>query len=184
MSIAGLVDVKRDVSALTVPDGDKVTLPEGHLVRVMQELGGNFTVQDHMGMRYRIEGSDADAIGKPVPKASSEKIEVDVFDRSSVENAVWRQLRKIHDPEIPFNIVDVGLIYEMKLEKVEEGTWQAKVVMTLTAPGCGMGEVLVNDVYEQVKKVPGVEGVDVDLVFDPPWSLDMLSEDAKMSLNL
>lgn len=183
MHAATLVTLKRDVSGITVPDGDELTLPEGQTVRILQELGGAFTVMAPTGARFRIEGKDADALGKEVPQEASGPVLTDT-SKEAVEKACWDQMRKVYDPEIPFNIVDVGLIYECKLEELPSGRYEVKVLMTLTAPGCGIGDILVDDVRRKVSEVPGVKKVDVTLTFDPPWDFSRLSEDARLALNL
>lgn len=184
MNPKSLVNLSRDVEAIAVPEGDKVTLPEGQLVRVLQELGDSFTVMNPIGARFRIEGADADALGRKTPKVQ----EVDPKDvprtKEAIEKAIWDQLRKIYDPEIPFNIVDVGLIYGVDLDELPSGKFNVKVTMTLTAPGCGIGDVLVNDVYMRVGNVPNVGEVDVEMTFDPPWDFSRMAEHARMQLNL
>lgn len=179
-----LINLNRDVDAIAVPDGDRVTLPKGQLVRVLQELGDSYTVMSPIGARFRIEGQDADALGRETPKtegAAPKKMEI---NKENVEKAVWDQLKMVYDPEIPFNIVDVGLIYDCVIDEVREKKYHVYIRMTLTAPGCGIGDVLVNDVYTRVGQVPGVDEVDVEMTFDPPWDFSRLSEAARMQLNL
>jgi probable FeS assembly SUF system protein SufT len=166
----------RDVVGVLIPAGTKVELPEGAEASITQALGGSYTVQVQ-GHLFRIEGKDADALGKTpqgvvqlAPDAGEDE----------VEKAVWQQMKACYDPEIPIDIVELGLIYECRVEAAEAGGWRVRVVMTLTAPGCGMGEVLVADVKSKVQQVPGVHEAEVELVFDPPWTRDMMSEAAQL----
>jgi probable FeS assembly SUF system protein SufT len=170
------VSLTRDVIGVLIPAGTKVELPEGAEATITQALGGSYTVQ-LQGHLFRIEGKDADAIGKTpqgVPDLPPDASEADV------EKAVWQQMKTCYDPEIPIDIVELGLIYECRLEPVEGGGWCTRVVMTLTAPGCGMGDVLVADVKSKVLQVPGVREAEVELVFDPPWTREMMSEAAQL----
>ncbi len=189
MDANNLVRLQRAVTATIIPDGDKTELPKDLMVRILQEMGGSFTVLVPTGARFRIEGNDADSLGKEVPEEAKNDFSDDTPDDRSfntVKTRVWDQLRKVHDPEIPFNIVEVGLIYECDIENMpgSKDTYRVRVLMTLTAPGCGMGDVLVEDVRRVVAEVPGVERVDVELTFDPAWDFSMLSESARLALNL
>ena len=170
------VTLSRDVVGVLIPAGTRVELPEGAEASITQALGGSYTVQ-MQGHLFRIEGKDADAIGKTpagvpdiAPDASEEE----------VEKAVWQQMKTCYDPEIPIDIVELGLIYECRLEPLEDRGWRARVIMTLTAPGCGMGDVLVADVKSKVVQIPGVREAEVELVFDPPWTREMMSEAAQL----
>jgi probable FeS assembly SUF system protein SufT len=170
------VTLTRDVVGVLIPAGTKVELPEGAEASITQALGGSYTVQ-LQGHLFRIEGKDADAIGKApqgVPQLAEDASE------EEVEKAVWQQMKTCYDPEIPIDVVELGLIYECRLEPAEAGGWKARIVMTLTAPGCGMGEVLVADVKSKVTQVPGMREAEVELVFDPPWTRDMMSEAAQL----
>ena len=170
------VTLTRDVVGVLIPAGTKVELPEGAEASITQALGGSYTVQ-LQGHLFRIEGKDADAIGKTpqgVPELAEDASE------EEVEKAVWQQMKTCYDPEIPIDIVELGLIYECRMEPLEERGWKARIVMTLTAPGCGMGEVLVADVKGKVLQVPGVREAEVELTFDPPWTRDMMSEAAQL----
>lgn len=166
----------REVIGTLIPAGTKVELPAGALAMVTQALGGSYTVQVE-GHLFRIEGKDADAIGRQVDAALSLSADAGAAE---IESAVWQQLKSCYDPEIPINIVDLGLIYECRLQPRAEKGWKVQVRMTLTAPGCGMGEVLVSDVREKALRVPGVGDAEVDLVFDPPWTREMMSEEAQL----
>jgi len=172
--------VTRDVRAVLVPAGIEVKLRPGSVGYLTQALGGSFTVYVE-GNLFRIAGEDADAIGHEPPA----KLELppDATD-ADVEKMVWDQMKTSYDPEIPINIVDLGLIYNCDLTKAEDGTRQVAIKMTLTAPGCGMGETLVADVREKVLMVPTVTAADVELVFDPPWSRDNMSEAARLQTGM
>lgn len=174
------VQFERDCAAVLVPQGDSVTLPAGSYGYITQALGGSYTVFVD-GNLFRIAGQDGDAIGKE-PEASLSLPE-NASDEE-VEQLVWRQLRTCFDPEIPFNIVDLGLVYEANLGHREDGQRKVDVKMTLTAPGCGMGEILVDDVRNKLELIPTIAEADVDLVFDPPWGRHMMSEAAKLETGM
>ncbi|MGH8431294.1 MAG: putative Fe-S cluster assembly protein SufT [Solimonas sp.] len=174
------VTLSRDVIGILIPQGTKVELPEGAHGAITQALGGSFTVQVE-GHLFRIDGQDADAIGKEVAKGPD--IAADASD-AEVEKAVWEQMRTCFDPEIPVNIVDLGLIYECGLEHLDHGQRRARIRMTLTAPGCGMGDILVTDVKTKVGAVPTIAETDVELVFDPPWDQSMMSEEARLQVGM
>jgi len=182
MKIEDVTIVKRDVEGTLIPYGQSITLVPGTEVLVTQSLGGSFTLNVN-GNLVRIEGKDADAIGKKPVLLPSEKIEVlgDGVDK----DLVWEQLKTCYDPEIPVNIVDLGLIYDLSITKLEkEPGYHVGVQMTLTAPGCGMGPVLTQDVEQKLLLIPNVKKVDVVLVFDPPWNSDLMSDSAKLELGL
>lgn len=163
-----------------VPAGVPVTLRAGKTGFITQALGGSFTVYVE-GNLFRVAGSDADALGKE-PMLSPE-LPPDATD-DDVRELVWEQMRTCYDPEIPVNIVDLGLIYECDISREADGLRVATIKMTLTAPGCGMGEVLVRDVKEKVEIIPTVKRADVDLVFDPPWNQTMMSEAARLQTGM
>ncbi|CAI8972538.1 putative Fe-S cluster assembly protein SufT [Methylocaldum szegediense] len=173
--------LQRDVDVVQIPDGTPSSLPKGHVVTLYQSLGGNFTVVTEFGQMVRIAGNDADALGKEPPIVANL---VSGTDPESVEKNVWEVLRTIYDPEIPVNIVDLGLVYHCKVTPVEEGKNDVHIIMTLTAPGCGMGPILQYDAEAAVKNLPGVNKVNIEVVFDPPWSRDMMSEAAKLQLGM
>ncbi len=174
------VRFERDCAAIMVPQGDAVTLPAGQAGYITQALGGSFTVFVE-GNLFRIAGADADAIGKPVP----EPLELaEGAGDDEVEKLVWQQLRTCFDPEIPIDIVELGLVYDCELETLDDGRRKVNVRMTLTAPGCGMGEVLVDDVRTKIEMIPTVAEADVDLVFDPPWNHTMMSDAAKLETGM
>ena len=173
------VKFERDCPAVLVPQGESVTLPAGSVGYITQSLGGSFTVFVE-GNLFRISGDDADAIGKPRPEPL--QLEEGAGDEA-VEKLVWDQLRTCFDPEIPINVVELGLVYDCDLEAVAGGR-KVNIRMTLTAPGCGMGEVLVEDVRTKVERVPTVVEADVELVFDPPWNQSMMSEAARLETGM
>lgn len=170
----------RDCAAVLVPQGERVTLPAGSVGYVTQALGGSFTVFVE-GNLFRIAGEDADAIGKEPPEAL--ELGADAGD-DAVENLVWTQLRTCFDPEIPVNIVELGLVYAVELGRRDDGARKVEVRMTLTAPACGMGDILVDDVRCKLERIPTVQEVDVELVFDPPWNQSMMSEAAKLETGM
>src|SRR5690606_12614239 len=174
------VRFERDCAAVLVPQGDEVTLPAGTVGYITQSLGGSWTVFVE-GNLMRIAGKDGDAIGKEPPDA------IDLPDGATdedVERLVWRQLRTCFDPEIPVDIVELGLVYAAEVHRREDGQREVAVRMTLTAPGCGMGEVLVDDVRSKLELIPTVAEADVELVFDPPWNRHMMSDAAKLETGM
>lgn len=172
--------ISRDVTAVIIPAGEPLTLREGTSGFITQELGGSFTVYVE-GNLFRIAGTDADAIGKePVPPPAIPENATD----ADIESVIWEQLKTVYDPEIPINIVDLGLIYRCDIENRPEGGRFVSIDMTLTAPGCGMGPILVQDAQEKIAVIPTVEDVRVELVFDPPWSQSMMSEEARLQTGM
>lgn len=170
------IQLKRDVEAVEIPAGFKVVLPVGSEVVVQQTLGGNFTVVTGWGHMLRIAGKDADALG--AEQSATAQSRADKFD----EKLVWDELKTVFDPEIPVNVVDLGLIYECKSTQLPSGNYSVAIKMTITAPGCGMGDILKSEVYSKVAALPQVSDVDVQMVFDPPWSPEKMSEGAKLQL--
>jgi probable FeS assembly SUF system protein SufT len=177
------VEIVRDVASIIIPDGVASIIKAGEQVFIQQVLGGMFTVQTENGYLMRIDGKDADALGQPVPD-ERRTVSADEVKLKGMEACVRDQLKTCYDPEIPVNIVDLGLIYECEVKQADnEGThFIVRVEMTLTAPGCGMGEVLKSDVEKKVRDLPGVVDVVIDLVFDPPWESSLMSEAAKLQL--
>lgn len=174
------VRFERDCDVVMVPQGESVTLPAGSVGYITQALGGSWTVFVE-GNLFRIAGKDGDAIGKEPPQP----LELaDDADDEAVERLVWQQLRTCFDPEIPINIVDLGLVYEATVQPRDAGRRTVDVKMTLTAPGCGMGEILVEDVRSKLELIPTVDEADVDLVFDPPWNRTMMSEAARLETGM
>jgi probable FeS assembly SUF system protein SufT len=171
---------ERDCDVVMIPAGDTVTIPAGTVGYITQALGGSFTVFVD-GNLFRVAGVDADAIGKqPVMPPS---LPEDATD-DDIENVLWEQMKTVYDPEIPVNIVDLGLVYRCDLRRNEAGELEVEVDMTLTAPGCGMGDILVDDVRSKLELVPGIGKVQVNLVFDPPWNHTMMSEVARLETGM
>ena len=174
------VRFERDCAAVLVPQGEEVSLPAGSVGYITQALGGSWTVFVE-GNLFRIAGKDADAIGKEPPAPL--ELADDAGD-DAVERLVWQQLRTCFDPEIPINVVDLGLVYEANVLPRDDGRRTVEVKMTLTAPGCGMGEILVEDVRSKLELIPTVDEADVELVFDPPWNRTMMSEAARLETGM
>ena len=174
------VTLSRDVDAVIVPAGTAITLKAGLSGFITQALGGSFTLYIE-GNLYRIPGTQADAIGKEIMQAPELPPGATEED---VRELAWSQMRRCYDPEIPVNIVDLGLVYDCTVTAAGDGQRRVSVSMTLTAPGCGMGEVLVRDVREKLELIPTVSQADVQLVFDPPWSQSMMSEAAKLQTGM
>jgi probable FeS assembly SUF system protein SufT len=172
--------VNRDVRAIIVPAGVEVKLRSGQAGYITQALGGSFTVYVE-GNLFRIAGEDADAIGKEVVKPP--ELPPNATD-DDIRELVWEQMRTSYDPEIPINIVELGLVYDCQVTPNEDGTRTVDVKMTLTAPGCGMGEVLVADVKDKIERIPTVREARVELVFDPPWNQSMMSEVARLQTGM
>jgi len=171
-----MVVALEDCPARLVPAGTKIVIPKDTFVTITQDLGGNYTVAVN-GNMARVDGTDADALGL---KAEALIFEEPNDDKIS-EDQVWRALKSIYDPEIPVNLVDLGLIYQVNIDQNNKAI---TINMTLTAPGCGMGPVMVSDIKYRVGKVPNVNSVEVELVFDPPWNRDMMSDEAKLETGL
>ena len=177
------VKVSRDVEAIAIPSGEIVEVKEGTEATITQSLGGSYTIMTDRGMMVRVSGDAVSAIGKPV--VEQVQIEGDV-SKEELETLVWEQLRTCFDPEIPVNIVDLGLVYLCEIEPVatSPGTYTVHVKMTLTAPACGMGPVLAADVEQKIRALPKVKDVRVEIVFDPIWDRSMMSEAAKLQLGM
>lgn len=171
-----MVVAQADCPARRVPDGTPLTIPKDTFVTITQALGGNYTVTYH-GQMVRVDGTDAAALGLEPELLSFPEPECD----SILEEQVWQALGTVYDPEIPVDLVNLGLIYSVKIDQQAK---RVDIKMTLTAPACGMGPVLVGDVEYRVKRVPNVETVAVDLVFDPPWSREMMSEEAQLETGM
>ncbi len=175
------VSIQREVGAVQIPDGSPVVIPEGTKVLITQSLGGSFTVMTDRGAMYRIDERNADALGKE-PSESVHQSAAPA-DAESLEQLVWSEMKQCFDPEIPVNIVDLGLIYDCTVGPAENGEGQrVDIKMTLTAPGCGMGPVLAEDVRVRVDEIPGVAETHVEVVLDPPWNPGMMTEAARLQL--
>jgi probable FeS assembly SUF system protein SufT len=172
--------LSRDIQVAAIPYGDKIPLPAGSTVYVTQALGGSYTVMTDHGYMVRIEGQDADAIGEAVaaPPPAAEAA------GKPVEQLAWDQLKSCYDPEIPVNIVDLGLVYQCEATPLPEGDSKVTVRFTLTAPGCGMGDYLKQDVKAKLLGIPGVKEADVEVVLEPAWEQSMMSEAARLQLGL
>jgi len=176
------VALNRDLEVVEIPAGTKATLPAGAHVLVTQTLGGNYTVMTVDGYLFRVDGKDADALGHEV-KAADPRLAADA-DGPVDEALIWDQMRTVYDPEIPVNIVDLGLVYKCEITKLPTGGHRIDIDMTMTAPGCGMGEYLKSDVEEKLGQVPGVKAVDVQIVWEPVWDRDRMSKAAKLQLGM
>ena len=175
----------RDVEASVVPIGTKVTLQKGETAHITQSLGGTYTVVVN-GNMFRIESKDADALGLEVTAAPAAATAAPSgpLTQEQLEKKVWESLKTCYDPEIPVNIVDLGLIYDCHLTPIGENNFKADVKMTLTAPGCGMGPVLAQDVQNKLVSLEPIDEANVELVWDPPWNQSMMTEAAKLQLGL
>ena len=177
-----VITLTRDVNIVTIPDGNQDILSKGEIVTLHQSLGSNYTVVTEYGHMVRISGNDADALGKEIHELHTLVSETDPI---AVEKNCWEVMKTVYDPEIPVNIVDLGLVYQCNVKTAEAGAGNdVNIVMTLTAPGCGMGPIIQGDVEKSVRALPGVASVAVEVVFDPPWTQDVMSEVAKVQLGL
>jgi probable FeS assembly SUF system protein SufT len=174
------VEISRECEAVQIPAGTKVTLEKGLEAYITQSLGGTITLQvPAYGGLFRIAGKDADAVGKKPEDAGAP-----ASQSGSIEDMVWEQLKTCYDPEIPVNIVDLGLIYGMEVKDQSDGTKRVEVKMTLTAQGCGMGASIAYDAKQKLMGLPGVSEAEVDLVWDPPWTPQMISPEARERLGI
>ena len=175
------ITLNRDVEAAVIPVGTKVTLQKGEQAHITQSLGGTYTVIVN-GNMFRIENKDADALGfEAAAKPTSTGAPV---SQENLEKEIWNQLRSCYDPEIPVNIVDLGLVYDCRLIKKDDGGTRVEVKMTLTAPGCGMGPAIAYDAQSKILSIDGIDEADVQLVWDPPWNQNMISETGRMKLGM
>ena len=177
--------LSRDVDAIQIPSGTKTTIPAGTPGVITQTLGGSYTIATYQGLA-RVAEKDLDALGleKPAATNGAEK-PASTFSGEVDEKAVWDQLKQCFDPEIPVNIVDLGLVYDCQLTKNPEGGGvKVDVKMTLTAPGCGMGPAIAHDAQSKILTIDGVDEADVQLVWDPPWNQNMISEAGRMKLGM
>ena len=173
------VTTTREVEAREIPSGTKLMIPEGTPLAITQSLGGSYTVITPYGSMARIDGKDADAIGEEAVVSPEE-----AAAGKTTEELAWEQLKTCYDPEIPVNIVDLGLVYQCGATPLPEGGNKIEVRFTLTAPGCGMGDVLREDILGKLLSLPDVREADVQVLFDPPWNMSMMSEAAKLQLGL
>ena len=179
MSAGTTTTTTRDVEVSRIPSGETISIPAETQVVITQALGGSFTVlvPSQAGL-YRIEGQDADAIGQDQPAELAQPAD------GNLETAVWDQLKTCYDPEIPVNIVDLGLVYSLDLKTAEGGGSSVTVQMTLTAPGCGMGPIIASEARQKVLSLDGVTDANVELVWDPPWSPERISEEGRQKLGM
>lgn len=175
--------LSRDCEAIQIPSGQKTTIPAGTQGVITQSLGGSYTIATYQGLA-RVAEKDLDALG--LKKAESESVQkaVRTANGEVSEADVWNELRQCYDPEIPVNIVDLGLVYDCRLIKKDGGGTRVEVKMTLTAPGCGMGPAIAHDAQSKILSIDGVDEADVQLVWDPPWNQNMISEAGRMKLGM
>jgi probable FeS assembly SUF system protein SufT len=179
------ITVSRTCEAVQIPQGSVVTIPEGTLAIITQALGDTYTLQvPSMGGLFRVADKDADALGKEPGVAQAVGADGANADGTVDEAAVWAQLRNVYDPEIPVNIVDLGLVYDLALTPLASGGSRVDVKMTLTAQGCGMGPSIAMDAQTRIETLPGVAEADVAVVWDPPWNPNMISPEGKAKLGM
>ena len=179
MSASELITLSRACEVIEIPSGTRGTLPAGAVVRIMQSLAGSYTVATDRGYMYRVDAKDTDALG--LSNAATAQAPT-VHEGNFSEQMVWDQLKTVYDPEIPVNIVDLGLVYSCVIVPMEQGGKSVHIKMSMTAPGCGMGNVLKADVESKLSRLPSVKAVHVEVVFDPPWHPGLMSDAAKLQL--
>ncbi len=175
--------LNRDCEAIQIPSGQKTTIPAGTQGVITQSLGGSYTVATYQGLA-RVAEKDLDALGLEKPQAQDSPKPSSTTNGEVSEEEVWNQLRQCYDPEIPVNIVDLGLVYDCRLIKKDDGGTRVEVKMTLTAPGCGMGPAIAHDAQSKILSIDGIDEADVQLVWDPPWNQNMISEAGRMKLGM
>lgn len=178
----GEIELSREVGAIQIPSGDSITLPAGTKVMITQTLGGTYTVATEAGLA-RISAAEADALGIEPASDDKQSATAVAIESGDLEGAVWEQLKTVYDPEIPVNIVDLGLVYDCNLLEEDDAT-SVEIKMTLTAPGCGMGPTIAADARNRILAIEGIEDARVELVWDPPWNQEMISEEGKMKLGM
>ena len=178
MNNSEFIDVLRECDGYLIPSGDKIKLKQGTKVKITQSLGGDFTLYVN-GNLVKINGNDADAIGQKIQKQEN-KSDIKEYD----EKHIWDVLKTCYDPEIPVNIVDLGLVYDLKSSKKDSGKYDINIKMTLTAPGCGMGPVIAQDVESKILNLNFVKDVLVEVVWEPLWNQNMMSDEAKLKLGM
>ena len=183
MSTENPISLLRNCFAIMIPSGEPIALSAGATVWLTQALGGSYTVMTERGYSARIDGNDSDALGLTAPQSQDSPGRAD-GSPGSLRDSVWQQLRSCFDPEIPVNIVDLGLIYGCDVQPLSSGGHKAIVRFTLTAQGCGMGQFLKRDIERKLQSLPGIEEVDVELVWDPPWNQSLISASAKQQLGI
>ena len=176
--------LSRDCEVILIPAGQKFTIPAGTKGVITQTLGGNYTIATSYGLS-QIAEKDLDALGLEITAAKTEQKTSPAKTNGEVsEEEVWNQLKQCYDPEIPVNIVDLGLVYDCRLTKKDDGGTKVEVKMTLTAPGCGMGPAIAHDAQSKILSIDGIDEADVQLVWDPPWNQNMISEAGRMKLGM
>jgi probable FeS assembly SUF system protein SufT len=176
------VEFSRSTEAIMIPSGERVLVPKGAQGTITQSLGGTYTLITDRGLMVRISGREVEAIGKTPQDVPD--VEPSELSPEKLEELIWDALKTCYDPEIPVNIVDLGLVYLCELQDAEEGGKNVHIKMTLTAPGCGMGPVLAGDVKSKVEALPGIRTAEVEVVFDPVWDRSMMSDAAKLQLGM
>lgn len=176
------IKLTREVAAIQIPSGDSLVLPAGTPVFITQRLGGTFTVATSQGLA-RISATDSDALGVDMEEEKKKHAEAVRLKDAPLEEQVWAQLKGVYDPEIPVDIVNLGLVYDCIIEQVGDQK-VVQIKMTLTAPGCGMGPVIAADAQAKVMSIDGIDDAKVDLVWDPAWNQEMISEEGKMKLGM
>jgi probable FeS assembly SUF system protein SufT len=179
MNASSPITLNRDCESIEIPSGTRKTLPSGTVVRVLQSRGTSYTVATNVGARYRVDGKDADALG-----LSHSLTATTIPDGPLTEQMVIDQLKTVFDPEIPVNIVDLGLVYTCTLTPLDEKSKRIEIRMSMTAPGCGMGNVLRADVESKLSRLPQVKEIHVEVVFEPPWHAGLMSDAARLQLGL
>jgi probable FeS assembly SUF system protein SufT len=175
------LEFSRDCEAVEIPAGSRVTIPAGTRAVLTQSLGGSYTLQvPSLGGLFRIAGRDADALGLEPARTSA----TGAGEGPLTDERVWEVLKEVYDPEIPVNIVDLGLVYDMHIEPLRAGGNRVEVKMTLTAPGCGMGQAIAMDAQSRIESLPGVAEADVQVVWDPPWNPHMISQEGRAKLGM
>lgn len=177
------IQLTREVAGIQIPSGDSVTLPLGTSVFITQRLGGTFTVATTQGL-VRISSKDSDALGVDQEEEKKKQEEAERMKSAPLEDQVWAQLKSVYDPEIPVDIVNLGLVYDCVIEEEAAGKKVVAVKMTLTAPGCGMGPVIAADAQAKIMTIEGIDDAKVELVWDPAWNQDMISEEGRMKLGM
>jgi probable FeS assembly SUF system protein SufT len=176
------IKLSREVNAIQIPSGDALSLPAGTAVFITQRLGGTYTVATSQGLA-RISAADADALGVDAAEEKKKSAEIERLKDAPLEEQIWSQLKSVYDPEIPVDIVNLGLVYDCAIQE-EGGKKSVEVKMTLTAPGCGMGPVIAADAQAKIMSIDGVDDARVDIVWEPAWNQEMISEEGKMKLGM
>ena len=183
MNMREEVILSRNAQGVMIPSGEHVLIPEGAHATITQSLGGSYTLITERGLMVRVSGKEVEAIGKS-PENVAEVKEGEELTPQKLEELVWDQLKTCYDPEIPVNIVDLGLVYDLRIEPQAGGASRVEVKMTLTAPGCGMGQTIAMDARQRIESLPGVGEADVEVVWEPPWNPHMISPEGRAKLGM